>query len=282
MKTFYLKSKSATTTTKVVQISDSHLIVVNKGDGDYYKREKERKNFFEREALARTGEIHYAEEKLEEAIEYAKSADLTVFTGDIVEFPTKANVDKMAEKFSVLDNYLYTFGNHDYMDYTLKLSAKEQYDNNLSLFTSVIKNDIEIAVREINGVNVVLLDNGRFQFTERQYQELKKVFDEGKDVVIGMHIPLFHPDVDKAGKEKVNFATDVCGTDKDESKPCYPTPVTKAVIELIKEKHEQVLALLVGHNHYDAVINYYKNINMYVCLPTYLNDFYEFIIEPEK
>ena len=134
----------------------------------------------------------------------------------------------------------------------------------------------------MNGINVVLLDNGRFQFNERQYQELKKVFDQGKDVIIGMHIPLFHPDLDQAGLEKVKNATDVCGTDKDESKDCYPTPVTKAVIDLIKEKHEQVLALLVGHNHFDAVINYYKNIDMYVCLPTYLNDFYEFIIEPEK
>ena len=38
-----------------------------------------------------------------------------------------------------------------------------------------VKNDIEISIKEVNGINVVLLDNGRFQFNERQYQELKKV-----------------------------------------------------------------------------------------------------------
>ena len=282
MKTFYLKSKTVQKTTKIVQISDSHIIVACKDDVEYYKKEKERKLFFEREALARTGEVHYAEEKLEEAVKYALSADLTVFTGDIIEFPTKANVNRMKEHFSPLTNYLYTFGNHDYMDYTLKETAKEQYDKNITLFKSAIPNDLEIAVKEVNGINVVLLDNGRFQFTERQYEELKKIFADGKDVIIGMHIPLDHPDLSKAGIEKVKFVADVCGMDSDESKACYPTPVTKAVIELIKEKHEQVLALLVGHNHFDAVINYYKNVNMYVCLPTYLNDFYEFIIEPES
>ena len=282
MKTFYLKSKSATKTTKLVQISDSHIIAVDKTDVVYYKKEKERKSFFEREALARTGEVHYAEEKLAEAVEYALSADLTLFTGDIIEFPTRANVDLMMKHFAPLKNYLYTFGNHDYLDSSLPFTPQEQLERNLPLFKSAISNDLEIAIKEVNGINVVLLDNGRFQFNERQYQELKKVFDQGKDVIIGMHIPLFHPDLDQAGLEKVKNATDVCGTDKDESKDCYPTKITKAVLDLIKEKHEQVLALLVGHNHFDAVIDYYKDIKMYVCLPTYLNDFYEFIIEPKK
>ena len=282
MKTFYLKSKSATKTTKVVQISDSHIIAVDKADEVYYKKEKERKSFFEREALARTGEVHYAEEKLAEAVEYAKQADVTLFTGDIIEFPTRANVELMAKHFAPLTNYFYTFGNHDYFDSALDETPEEQCKKNLPLFNSVIKNDIEISIKEVNGINVILLDNGRFQFTERQFKEIKRLFDEGKDVIIAMHIPLWHPDLEKAGIEKVKFATEVCGTANDESKPWYPTPVTKAVIDLIKEKHEQVLALLVGHNHFDAVINYYKNIDMYVCLPTYLNDFYEFIIEPEK
>jgi 3',5'-cyclic AMP phosphodiesterase CpdA len=279
MKTFYLKSKTVSQKTRIVHISDSHLIVAEKSDETYFKKEKERKLFFEREALARTGEVHYAEEKLAEAIEYAKSADLTIFTGDIIEFPTLANVKKMMEHFSALDNYLYTFGNHDYMDYTLAESATEQYEKNISMFASELKNDLEIAVKEVNGIYVVTLDNSRFQFTQRQYDELKKLFDEGKEVILGMHIPLDTPALGIVGIQKVNQIAEACASEYNLASPNYPTETTKAVIELIKEKHEQVLALLVGHVHYDAVVPYYKNIVQYICLPTYLNDFYEFIIE---
>jgi hypothetical protein len=85
--------------------------------------------------------------------------------------------------------------------------------------------------------------------------------------------------MDIVGFQKVNQMCECCGLDYNLASPYYPTETTKAVIELIKEKHEQVLALLVGHVHYDAVVPYYKNIVQYICLPTYLNDFYEFIIE---
>ena len=94
-----------------------------------------------------------------------------------------------------------------------------------------------------------------------------------------MHVPLYTPYMDIVGFQKVNQMCECCGLDYNLASPYYPTETTKAVIELIKEKHEQVLALLVGHVHYDAVVPYYKNIVQYICLPTYLNDFYEFIIE---
>ena len=280
MKTFYLKSKNVSKRTKIVQISDSHIIVVDKNDKEYYEKEKQRKLFFEQEALARTGEVHYAEECLENAIEYAKSADLTLFTGDIIEFPTVVNVERMLKHFSALDNYLYIFGNHDYMDYTLAESAKEQYDKNISLFTSRIDSDLEFVSKEINGISVALLDNSRFQFSESQYDNLKKLFDEGKEIILGMHIPLYNPSVDIIGQKKVGVIADTCGMDYDLSSSRYPTPITKKVIDLIKQNHKQVLAILVGHNHFDTVIKYHEDLLEYVCAPTYLNDFYEFIIEP--
>ena len=84
MQQLKLTSRSVTKETKIVQISDAHIIVPDKKDGDVYKIEKERKLFFERESMIRTGEVRYAEEELAEAISYSNSADLTVFTGDIV------------------------------------------------------------------------------------------------------------------------------------------------------------------------------------------------------
>ena len=279
MKTFYLKSKTVSKTTRIVHISDSHLIVPDKADGDLYKKEKERKVFFEREALCRTGEVHYAEEKLAEAVDYAKGADLTVFTGDIIEFPTLANVKKMSEYFAKTKDYIYTYGNHDYANWLKSVPKQQQKEENTPLFQQYIANDLEIAVKEVNGVKVVGLDNSCFQFTQRQLEELKKIFEEGKDVILAMHIPLEHPSLHIIGYQKVNQMAEACGTDYNLSSDAYANETTKAVIALIKEKHEQVLALLVGHVHFDAVVPYYNNMVQYICLPTYLNDFYEFIIE---
>lgn len=280
MQTFKLKSKSALKSTKIVQISDSHLIVVDGTDAENYKKQKARKLFFENEALQRTGEVHYAEERLEKAIDYAKSADLTLFTGDMIEFPTAVNIDRMLKHFSELDNYLYTFGNHDYMDYTLKESATEQYEKNIALFKSKIDVDLEFCKKEVNGINVALLDNSRFQFNERQLEELKKLFKEGKDVILGVHIPLYHPSLDIVGQRKVHVICDTCGLDYDLTNARCATEVTKEVISLIKQNHDKVLAIVAGHNHFSAAIPYYENIVEYVCAPTYLDDFYEFIIEP--
>ena len=96
-----------------------------------------------------------------------------------------------------------------------------------------------------------------------------------------MHIPLYHPLLAKEGVKKVGFATDTCGMSQDLSKEHGANLITQSVIELIKKHHEQVLAILVGHNHFDAIIPYYENIVEYVCAPTYLNEFYEFNITPK-
>ncbi|MBQ6980164.1 MAG: metallophosphoesterase [Clostridia bacterium] len=283
MQTLKLTSKSVTKETKVIQISDAHIIVPDKNDGEIYKIEKERKLFFERESLLRTGEVRYAEEELAETIEYAKSADLTVFTGDIVEFATQTNVDRMMMHFANCKDYLYTFGNHDYLKCYLNAENPEkQRAENGALFRKAIKNDIEFTVKTVNGVNIVVMDNSTCQFSERQYEELKKVLSEDNDAILFMHMPLYHPALDIIGQKKVNVIAVACGVNYDLSSPKYPTETTKKTIELIKENHKKVLALMTGDHHYTARINYYENIIECVCAPTYLHDFYEIVISREK
>lgn len=283
MQQLKLTSRSVTKETKIVQISDAHIIVPDKKDGDVYKIEKERKLFFERESMIRTGEVRYAEEELAEAISYSNSADLTVFTGDIVEFATQTNVDRMMQHFANCKNYLYTFGNHDYLKCYLNAENPEkQRIENGEMFRKVIKNDTEFAVKDVNNVNIVVMDNSTYQFSERQYDELKKVLSEDKDAILFMHIPLHHPFLVAIGQKKVNATQTSCGTDYDLSSPYYPTETTKKMIELIKENHKKVLALMTGDLHYTARIMYYENIVECVCAPTYLHDFYEIEINKEK
>ncbi len=276
MQKLLLKSGSVTRNTKIVQISDAHIIVPDKRDGDLYKIEKERKLFFEREALNRTGEVRYAEEELDEAIDYAKCADLTVFTGDMAEFATQTNVDRLAEFFKKSGDFLYTFGNHDYLRCYLQAeNPQQQREQNGKMYKKAVRNDLEFSVRNVNNVNIVAMDNSLLQFSERQYTDLKKTFEEDRDAILFMHVPLYHPSLDKIGLEEVGLIANACGGDYNLVSPFYPTETTKKVIELIRKNHKKVLAIMTGHNHYTARILYYENIIECVCAPTYLHDFYE-------
>lgn len=283
MRKINLKSKTATNSIKVVQISDAHLIVCDKND-DCFKEEKFRKFFFERETLDRCDEIFYAEEELINSIEYANNAgaDLVVFPGDIVEFCTDANVNRMIEIFGkVKSDYLYTFGNHDYYPGKTELTHKERRELYREKFQSKIKNDIDFAVKEINGVKFITIDNSDCQFSERHYNELKKAFSEDNDVVIFTHIPLASPNLTNIAISKIRRPSFGCGSEHDMSLVDYPTETTKKVIALIKENHDKVLALFAGHEHYEAIYPYYKNIVSYVSNVNYAKEFFEIDIEKE-
>lgn len=278
-----LKSKTATKSIKIVQISDAHLIVCDKNDV-CFKEEKFRKFFFERETLDRVDEILYAEEELINSIEYANSvkADLVVFPGDIIEFCTDANIDRMIEIFGkVKSDYLYTFGNHDYYPGKTELTQRERRELYREKFQSKIKNDIDFAVKEINGVKFVTIDNSDCQFSERHYSELKKVFSDNKDVAIFTHIPLASEHLTNTAIAKIRRPSFGCGSEHDMTLIDYPTDVTKKVIELIKENHEKVIGLFAGHEHYEAIYPYYKNIVCYVSNVNYAKEFFEIDIEKE-
>lgn len=278
-----LESRSVSKPTKIVQISDSHVIVADRSDGELYKEEKARKLHFERETLLTLGEVLYAEEELNYAIEYARGADLTVFTGDIVEFATEANVRKMMECFSKCGDYLYTFGNHDYITWwDREETPEEQHVTHRHLFTKCINNDLEFAVKNVNNVNIVALDNSLSQFTERQYVELKRVLNEDRDAILFMHVPLYHPNLSLIGLKTLNRVVFGCGSEYNLESPLYPTETTRKVINLIKEKHEKVLALMTGHVHFAGQLRYHENIIECICPPTYLHEFFEIEINCKK
>ena len=278
-----LESRSATKPTKIVQISDAHIIVADKNDGELYKEEKARKLHFERETLLTVGEVFYAQEELMNAIEHGRAADLTVFTGDIVEFATEANVQNMMACFEECGDYLYTFGNHDYITWwDREETPAEQHVTHRHLFEKRIKNDLEFAVKRVNNVNIVALDNSLSQFTERQYEELKRVLSEDRDAILFMHVPLYHPSLAHIALKALGRVVCGCGCEHNLEDPLYPTETTRKVIHLIKENHEKVLAIMTGHVHFAAQIKYYENIIECICPPTYLHEFYEIEIRCKK
>ena len=145
----------------------------------------------------------------------------------MVEFATQTNVDKMIEYFEKGGDYLYTFGNHDYLRcYLTSEDHSKQRDENGEMFRKVVKNDIEFSVKSVNNVNIVVMDNSLLQFSERQYEELKKVLAEDKDAILFMHVPLYHPSLNIIEQKMINMISDACGGEYDLLSPYYPTDAT--------------------------------------------------------
>ncbi|MBO4539548.1 MAG: metallophosphoesterase [Clostridia bacterium] len=163
----------ATATFTVLHTSDTHLTLCSDTDtAEIKEKSKKRTKRFK----------NLQESKLNKAASMAKEKGYyLVHTGDIMDFPTDANIER-AKAFFEETNCLYVPGNHEPedqdSDYYKKLNAAYRYD-------------IDFYCQEINGVNFVGIDNSDHKMTEEQLKKLKSVVAQGKPVILLVHAPLY-------------------------------------------------------------------------------------------
>ena len=157
----------------VLHTSDTHLTLCSETDtAEVKEKSKKRTKRFK----------NLQETKLNKAASMAKEKGYyLVHTGDIMDFPTDANIERAKAFFEATD-CLYVPGNHEpedkESDYYKKLNAAYRYD-------------IDFYCQEINGVNFVGIDNSDHQITEEQFLKLKEVVAQGKPIILLVHAPLY-------------------------------------------------------------------------------------------
>ena len=157
----------------VLHTSDTHLTLCSETDTTEVKeKSKKRTKRFK----------NLQETKLNKAASMAKeNGYYLIHTGDIMDFPTDANIERAKAFFEATD-CLYVPGNHEpedkESDYYKKLNAAYRYD-------------IDFYCQEINGVNFVGIDNSDHQITEEQFLKLKEVVAQGKPIILLVHAPLY-------------------------------------------------------------------------------------------
>lgn len=165
---------------RVLHMSDTHLALANEND-DERKHE-----------LAKERPFGYPEETMALASEYSKREGLVILhTGDLIDFVSDANL-KRANAFLLENDVFFAAGNHEYSRYVGEAFEDEEYRNqSLPLVQSYFTNDLRFAVREIEGVNFVAVDNSYYKIDRQQLDALKAVVKEGKPVVLLLHVPLY-------------------------------------------------------------------------------------------
>ncbi len=161
----------------VLHTSDTHLTLYSDADTkEVIKKAKKRTKRFK----------NLQEQKLDFVAGMAKeNGYLVIHTGDIMDFPTDANIAR-AKAFFDETECLYVPGNHEpedeNSDYYKKLAAAS-------------KRSINFFCEEINGVCFVGIDNSNHKMTQSQYDQLKAVVQTGKPIILLMHAPLYTKDL---------------------------------------------------------------------------------------
>lgn len=170
-----------------LHISDIHLTETDENDT------LARKEF----AAARKRGFPFSLSAISFIKEYVKKTGYTLInTGDMLDFVTPQNL-LIAREFVKDTNMMMSAGNHEYwtcpnnrFHYDDIQQTHTQRDATLDMVEKTLGIDVRFSCREINGVNLVCIDDSNYNITQEVFEKLKKVEAEGKPILLFMHIPL--------------------------------------------------------------------------------------------
>jgi len=244
---------------KLARITDSHLVYVNGAD-----------NAIAREQASIRYQYYVdADKKLERCVNYANAlgVDLVTFTGDIWDFFSMGNLAKFKKATSVLDDFLFSLGNHeDIRKVGGNLTIGDELQLLRKTISKYVKNDLSFATRKVGEITVVSMDNSRYTFSENQVEKMKAEIAKGRPILIMMHTPLYTEKLLETAKAN-NDAGSLMG---------YPDSVatsggyrkmdsaTKEMVDLINANPDIIKGIFAGHLHYDHESNLESGIPQYL------------------
>lgn len=235
---------------RILQVSDAHLSGCCEEDSDKAKvKSKKKTAAFLKEA----GGVPQ-EQRLKEALELAEDCDALIFTGDIADSPSRANLE-LLESMLEGRRYLYTFGNHDYYSYDSDRGCTEDRDLFLDEFLRFLPCDPTMDAMQIGGVNLVTLDDSLAQFSWLQLGFLKAEIEKGLPILLFLHLPVYSPSFVPKAYEWWDSSMCV-GTPPEvlaahgETDPKMPAEeATLAMLELIRTE-PLIKAIFASHLHF--------------------------------
>jgi len=235
------------------QIADTHIGLVNDEDMRNYEIAD---TYFRRKWL-RDGE---ALPSLDSALEYCKDFDLTVISGDVLDYYSSEAKNAVRERFEKY-NVMACVGGHDL---TLEMETLNKnllpLDERYALLQEFWCNDVHYASRVLGDkVRVIALDDNnelwrerRDRFDKEQYDKLLADIDDdrknGRIILMFMHEPI------PTGRENDSIADIFKGKEKEHPFACdMGGEFTQKTYELIVNSADVIKGIFVGHWHMDFV-----------------------------
>jgi 3',5'-cyclic AMP phosphodiesterase CpdA len=263
---------------RILQVSDCHLSGCCEEDSEKAKAKSKKKTA---EFLKETGGVTQ-EQRLKEALDLSAEYDALVFTGDITDSPSRANLELLA---SMLEGrrYLYTFGNHDYYTYDSDSGNADDRERFLDDFLRFLPCDPTMDSLQVGGVNLVALDDSLAQFSALQLEFLKAEAAKGLPILLFLHLPLYSPTFVPQAYEWwdssmcVGTPADVLAAHGETDPKMRADEATQAMLELIRTE-PLIKAVFASHLHFADEAEVLGK-PQFVNKPCYLGSAREILIE---
>lgn len=167
-------------------VGDTHFALRDARDdayADYYKR---------------MGQWGAKKEPFEKMLVKAKQQkiDLIMLVGDIISFPTFANVEYIKSQLDACGvPWIFTAGNHDWHFEGVRGSDIAQRDEWIKSRLMPLYGGANplMSSRVVNGVRIVAIDNSVYHVLPEQVEFWKAEAAKGEPIALMMHIPFWHP-----------------------------------------------------------------------------------------
>lgn len=229
---------------KLLFLTDTHVIVQSEEDDEQTRENAESRypGFCDAAGVP-------AEEQFPYWMEYAneRGVDAVLFGGDIIDYPSAANITFLNENVSKLEMpYLYTLGNHDWT-YPWEYMTEKAKTDYIPLLQPVIEENGTIAVMDMGDFLVVSVDNSSNQVHPDALNEYLEVLQMGKPVIVLVHVPFMTQSVLGRAREVWSSPVVIGGGNYG---GIYPSEESVAFIEATTAADSPVVAVLAGHVHF--------------------------------
>lgn len=239
---------------RALHISDTHMGLIDERDATELDRCRGMGERFHsrHENRDSRGAIIPQEEAFRQMLDQAAEdhVDLLALTGDIVDFPSQANVEYAHDQIADIDlPSLYTAGNHDWQ-FKGREPTSEVRAKYWPLLEPLHQGEPAFSRRHINGLQFLAVDNSTYQIEEEQLESTRLALDEGTPTVILLHIPLSLPTLRGAvidAKGEPILMGDPERPEAEEDTAC-----TAEFIQVVAGS-ENLVAILCGHIHHSHV-----------------------------
>ena len=263
---------------RILQVSDCHLSGCCEEDSEKAKAKSKKKTA---EFLKETGGVTQ-EQRLKEALDLSAEYDALVFTGDITDSPSRANLELLA---SMLEGrrYLYTFGNHDYYTYDSDSGNADDRERFLDDFLRFLPCDPTMDSLQVGGVNLVALDDSLAQFSALQLEFLKAEAAKGLPILLFLHLPIYSPTFVPQAYEWwdssmcVGTPADVLAAHGETDPKMRSEAETLLMLDYIREE-PLIKAIFASHLHFSDEANVLGK-PQFVNKPCYLGSAREILIK---
>jgi 3',5'-cyclic AMP phosphodiesterase CpdA len=268
----------------IMHITDCHLTEVDERDEEnVHTHADKQKAYFEERNFLTSGV------NLERFTQRANQPDIdaTVWTGDIIDFPSHANLDRISEQFGLLKKpYLYTLGNHDWLHAHQEINDQTR-ESNYGCFQTWVPEFPGYQVCSLGGVKLVALDNSNYQLEESQWKRLVVAMESDEPWLLFMHIPVGLPVLEQAVIRKFDAPILMAAEHwTAEARKHWhvkeDTPFTRLFAERIAARQTgQLLGIFCGHVHFSFEESFADNRLQYVTGPGFAGQYRLIRLLPE-